>query len=182
MNKLHWVLNLTALLIASAAGPAMSADLQKQLAEWRKGVWMTEDGSYTIYTDSHYFVVFVDGDSSSANVYLGASQVQYHSKGMARKQVLRFRQLPGGQPIVEKEAIGQADGTEEPMQADTTLFAPGVCHIKDGIIYDSITEATEEYILLATCNGDREKIYANGVAEYLPASGGRFVSYRVEAF
>ncbi len=48
------------------------------------------------------------------------------------------------------------------------------------MIYDAVTEVTDEYILLATCNGDSEKIFANGVSVYMPASGGEFYSYRVE--
>jgi hypothetical protein len=36
--------------------------------------------------------------------------------------------------------------------------------------------------LLSTCNGDREKIFSNGISIYLPASGGEAYAYRVERF
>jgi hypothetical protein len=174
--------NITVLLLLAVSCTAPPAGIQSKLAQWRNGVWMTEDGSYTIYTDSHYFVLVASGDSSSANIYCGASQVQYHDKGMARRQVLRVRQLPGNRLTFFKESVFQSDHTETPMEIDTTQFAPGTCNIKDGIIYDSITEITDSYILLTTCNGDREKIFSNGVAVYLPAGGGEHYSYRLESF
>ena len=68
------------------------------------------------------------------------------------------------------------------MDIDDKLFSPGVCNIVDGIIYDSITEVTDTYILLSTCNGDREKIFANGVSVYLPADGGEAYAFRIEQF
>jgi len=68
------------------------------------------------------------------------------------------------------------------MEINSTLFSPGVCNVVDGIIYDSITEATDAYILLSTCNGDKEKIFAKGVSVYLPAGGGEAYAYRIEQF
>ncbi len=68
------------------------------------------------------------------------------------------------------------------LKIDTTQFDPNTCNIKDGIIYDSITEVTDEYILLTTCNGDHEKIFSNGIAAYLPPGGGEFYSVRIETF
>lgn len=173
---------LTALLLSilSCSGPRTD-DIRSRLARWRKGVWVLDDGSYTIYTDSHYFVLSASGDSSSANIYCGASQVQYHDRGMARKQVLRVRQLPGNLPSFFKEAVVQPDHTETPITIDTSQFAVGTCNIKNGIIYDSITEVADNYILLATCNGDRIKIFSNGVSVYLPAGGGEHYSYRIES-
>ncbi len=169
----------------SCSGPGVenkneSSEINK-LAEWRKGVWLLGDGSYAIYTDTHYFVVMVSGDSASPNIYCGASQVQYHRKGMARKQVIRVRQMPGGELTSFKEnVLGQ--NAEIHLVIDTTLFAPNTCNIKDGIIYDSVTEETDEYILLSTCNGDKEKIFSNGTSVYLPADGGEFYSLRIERF
>ncbi len=151
-----------------------------KLAEWRKGVWISGSGTYTIYTDTHYFILSHDGDSTSPNLYFGASQVKFCKKGMARKQVIRLRQMPGRDMQLFKGLSFRPDHTEEPLSIDTSLFAPGRCNVKKGIIYDSITETTDEYILLATCNGDREKIFANGVAVYMPAGGGEFYSYRIE--
>lgn len=152
------------------------------LREWRKGVWLLPDGSFTIYTDTHYFVLVAAGDSAAPNIYCGASQLRYHAKGMARKQVLRVRQSPR-QPITFfRENVFRADQLEASMEIDPSLFSPGVCNVRDGIIYDSITEATDTYILLSTCNGDKEKVYSNGVSIYLPADGGEAYAYRIERF
>lgn len=186
MKSLHRVSILGVLLLfvascSSSVEEKAQESSENKLAEWRKGVWLLGDGSYAIYTDTHYFVVMVSGDSASRNIYCGASQVEFHRKGMARKQVIRVRQLPGGEMTTFKEnVLGQK--AEIPLEIDTTLFAPNTCNIKDGIIYDSITEGTDEYILLATCNGDHEKIFSNGTAAYLPAGGGEFYSVRIEAF
>jgi len=149
------------------------------LKEWIKGVWITGNGTYTIYTDDHYFVVSVEGDSAHANVYCGASQLKFTNKGMARLQVLRVRHMPGGEQTTFNRAIFQPDHTETPMVIDSTLFTPGSCNIVDGVIYDAITEVTDEYILISTCNGDKEKIFSNGVYVYMPEGGGEFYSYRI---
>ncbi|MCX6640797.1 MAG: hypothetical protein NTW14_09995 [bacterium] len=172
------------LLILFSATIALTAepptDKEGKLAQYRQGVWIMPDGSYAVYTDSHYFVLFASGDSTSANVYCGASQVRYHEKGMARKQVLRIRQNPGQELTFFKESAYLDAGKEQPMQIDPALFAPGSCNVKDGIIYDSITEIGSDYILLSSCNGDQEKIYRGGISVYLPAGGGEFYSYRIE--
>ncbi len=171
------LLPVFALCISCSSSPD---DIGSKFAEWRKGVWILQDGSYAVYTDNHYFVIYASGDSAAANLYCGASQIEFHNKGMARKQVIRIRQFPGGELNFSKKSAHRPDNTETPLKIDTTLFAPNTCNIKDGIIYDSITEITDEYILLATCNGDKEKIFSNGVAVYLPAGGGEAYSYRVE--
>ena len=154
--------------------------IQDRLAEWRQGVWISGTGTYTIWTDSHYFVVSYEGDSASPNIYVGASQVRFHEKGIARKQTLRHRQMPSGDKETYRKTAFQPDHTESPMPFDSTLFKPDICNIIDGVIYDAVIEATDEYILLATCNGDKEKIFSNGVSVYLPAGGGEYYSYRVE--
>ena len=182
MKGSYLIAYITIFMLFAVTCSTPPTDVQTKLAQWRNGVWVTEDGSYTIYTNSHYFVLFASGDSSSANIYCGASQVQYHNKGMARKQVLRVRQLPRSQLTFFKEGVFQPDHTETPMEIDTSQFTPGICNIKDGIIYDSITEITDLYILLATCNGDREKIFSNGISVYLPAGGGEHYAYRLESF
>ena len=167
------------LSVFSCSIPPM--DTKSKLAEWRKGVWLSPDGTYSIFTDTHYFVVMASGDSASANIYCGASQVQYHNKGMARKQVIRVRQFPGsGLTWFKENVLGH--NAEIPLEIDTTQFAPNTCNIKDGIIYDSVTEITKDYILLSTCNGDKEKIFSNGVSVYLPKDGGEFYSVRIERF
>ncbi|MCK4225242.1 MAG: hypothetical protein KAX39_08670 [candidate division Zixibacteria bacterium] len=187
MKKLDWIFAVAILVFLAA--PCSTPQVEEvdkptkenKLAEWRKGVWLLSDGSYAIYTDTHYFVVMVSGDTSSPNIYCGASQIQFHRKGMARKQVIRVRQLPGGELNLHKVNV-LGHNAEIPLKIDTTQFAPNTCNIKDGIIYDSITEVTDEYILLTTCNGDHEKIFSNGVCAYLPAGGGEFYSIRIESF
>ena len=187
MKRLIWIAPLVVFvgLVLSCSAPPVEEETQTsvedKLAEWRKGVWLLGDGSYAIYTETHYFVVMVSGDSTSPNIYCGASQVEFHDKGMARKQVIRVRQLPGGDLVTFKENV-LGHNAEIPLEIDTTQFVPNTCNIVDGIIYDSVTEVTDEYILLATCNGDKEKIFSNGTAAYLPAGGGEFYSVRIESF
>jgi hypothetical protein len=181
MNKWYSILIVVIFMLLVASCSLTPMDTKTKLAEWRKGVWLLGDGSYAIYTDTHYFVVMASGDSSSANIYCGASQVRYHNKGMARKQVIRVRQFPGSTLTWFKENV-LGHNAEIPLEIDTTQFAPNTCNIKDGIVYDSITEETKDYILLSTCNGDKEKIFSNGVSVYLPKDGGEFYSLRIERF
>lgn len=150
------------------------------LRQWRRGVWQLANGSYAIYTDDHYFVVTASGDSSRANVYCGGSQLALTDRGMARKQTLRVRKFPDGDLKVTKVPL--TDGAHPPLAVDVTLFEPGTCNVSDGVIYDSVTEVTDEYILLSTCNGDREKIFSDGRSVYLPAGGGEFWAKRIESW
>jgi len=163
-----------------AQNRAVNTDVKTKLAEWRQGVWITGVGTYTIWTDSHYFVVSYEGDTTSPNLYIGASQIRFHNKGIARQQVLRLREAPGGDKQTFRETAFQSDHTEAPMVFDSSMFKADVCNVINGVIYDAVMEITDEYLLLATCNGDKEKIFSNGVAVYLPAGGGEFYSYRVE--
>jgi hypothetical protein len=171
---------LTCLILNSCRDVQKKAE--SNLEKWRKGVWISGNSTYTIYTDSHYFVISMEGDSSRANLYIGASQLGYFKQGMTRKQISRFRKYPGGDPVFFADKIFTENHNEQPLNADTSRFTPGTCNIVDGIIYDVIIEETDEYILLATCNGDKEKIYADGRSAYLPASGGEYFSYRIERF
>ncbi|SYZ72293.1 hypothetical protein TRIP_C20408 [Candidatus Zixiibacteriota bacterium] len=168
-----------ALTLACSLAPG---NVKSKLAEWRKGVWISGEGTYTIYTDNHYFVISFEGDTLRPNIYCGASQIAFTDKGTARKQVIRLRQNPGSTMNLFRELARQSDSTETPLAYDSTLFKPGACNIKDGVIYDAVTEVAADYILLSTCNGDKEKIYSNGVSVYLPAGGGEFNSYRIEKF
>lgn len=143
---------------------------------------MLSDGSYAIYTDNHYFVVSASGDSAQANIYCGGSQLQITDRGMARRQTLRIRKLPGGDLHLSKELRSFSDQSRDEFEIDTTQFEPGTCNIHEGIIYDSITEETDQYILLTTCNGDKEKIFSDGRSVYLPASGGEYWAHRIEAW
>lgn len=181
-KKANWMLAIAAIVLSSVSFTARGRDLKSQFAEFRKGVWLLADGNYAVYTDTHYFVIFAGGDSKEPNIYCGASQIRFHEKGMARKQIIRVRQMPGSELNFYKESLFRPDKTEKPLEFDPTLFSPGICNIKDGVIYDSITEVTDKYILLSSCNGDKEKIFSNGVSVYLPASGGEAYSYRIEQF
>jgi hypothetical protein len=150
-----------------AQNRAADTDVKTKLAEWRQGVWISGVGTYTIWTDSHYFVVSYEGDTASPNLYIGASQV-------------RLREVPGGDRQMFRETAFQSDGKEGPMVFDSAMFRADACNVVEGVIYDAVMEVTDEYILLATCNGDKEKIFSNGVSVYLPAGGGEFYSYRIE--
>lgn len=170
------------ILLLGAAGSVWSESTitKERLREWRTGVWLLADGSYTIYTNSHYFVVSVSGDSSRTNLYCGASKIRITDKGIARAQTLRIRQMPGGSLQWFKEPENISDIGSEFLKFDPTLFQPGTCNIVNGIIYDSVTEVTDDYILLSTCNGDKEKIFSDGRSAYLPASGGEYWATRIE--
>jgi hypothetical protein len=155
---------------------------QDKLRNWRTGVWLLADGSYAIYTDSHYFVVSVSGDSLRTNLYCGGSMIRFTEKGIARAQKIRIRQMPGGPLRVFKDPERLPATGPELLEFDPTLFQPGTCNIADGVIYDSVTEVTDNYILLATCNGDKEKIFSDGRSVYLPAEGGEYWANRIEVF
>lgn len=163
---------------------ATTPTLSERLRTMRTGVWLNASGVYTVWTDEHYFVVSASGDGSSTNVYCGASQIRFTDKGIARKQNVRLRQRGMGDPTIftdESAFRKAADGVEElPLKIDTGMFDPTTCVTEGGVIYDSISEVTGEYILLTTCDGDREKIFNDGRTVYLPASGGEYWSYRIE--
>ena len=165
---------------ATCTNLRVDKNVRSRLAEWRQGVWVSGSATYTIYTDSHYFVISCEGDTATPNLYIGASQIAYHGKGTARRQLVRLRENPGTSPIFFRQMDFTAVHKEPDLIYDTTLFVPGICNIKDGVIYDAVTEVTDSSILLSTCDGDKEMIYSNGVSVYLPASGGEFYSYRIE--
>jgi hypothetical protein len=155
--------------------------MAEKLREWRRGVWQLADGGYAIYTDEHYFVVSASGDSAQANIYCGASRIAFTEKGIARRQDLRIRKFPDGELAVTKNP--ETAGGEEPaLNVDMSQFSPGICTVHDGVIYDSVTEVTDLFILLATCNGDMEKIFSDGHSVYMPAAGGEFWAHRIESW
>ena len=144
MNRTRITLAVLLLPILLASSQAQLQTTEQRLRESRKGVWLLPDGSFTIYTDAHYFVIVGSGDSTSPNIYCGASQVRYNAKGMARKQVVRMRQAPGAPLDFFANNVFQADKTEAPITIDPALFSPGVCNVKAGIIYseaDSVVPA-----------------------------------------
>jgi len=170
------------IIVLGCGAPTEVESARDKLIKWRTGVWLSAGGTYTIWTPNHYFVLSISGDTSNPNLYYGCSQVSFHEKGVTRHQVQRLRKFPGGDLTMFSENTLNAENRETPYSPDTTLFDPEKCVIKDGVIYDAIIEITDTYILLATCNGDREKIFNTGTSAYLPASGGEYYSYRVEEF
>ena len=78
---------------------------------------------------------------------------------------------------------GKSCGVEEaPLEIDRSLFKPGVCNIVEGVIYDSVTEETSEYILLSSCNGDQIKLFSDGRSLYRSADGHESWSWRIESW
>jgi hypothetical protein len=172
------------LVVLACSHPPTTAD---RLRAIRAGVWISTGGAYTVWTDSHYLVVSASGESLSTNIYCGASQVRYTDQGIARKQNLRLRQLGTEKPSITLDYSMFTEGAgstieEVPLTIDEALFEPGTCVIEGGVIYDSICEKTEDYILLSSCNGDQEKIFDDGRAVYLPAGGGEVWSYRIDSW
>lgn len=158
------------------------ADSQIKLKEWRKGVWIKADGSYAIYTNSHLFLLSARESMNSPQFLFSASQIKFHEKGLATKEVFNFRHIPDGKYHYFQEAVLQPDYTEVPFDIDSSCFKPGVGKEKDGITYASITEDAEEHILLSLSNGDKEKIFSNGTSIYFFNEGRTAYSYRIERF
>jgi len=164
--------------IAEATGPQNVAD---KLRDWQKGVWISPGGTYTIWTDTHYFVVQGQTYDDSANVYCGASQVAFTDKGVARKQLVRVRKSPNQSWFISTTPEDfDSLGMELPLVIDEAKFKPGTCVIEKGIIYDSVDEVKPDYILMSTCGGDKVKLYSNGVCDYLPTGGSPARSIRIE--
>ncbi len=173
---------LIILLMAGCSTSTPEFTTGEKLQSWLTGVWITGHGTYTIYTDSHYFVLSHEGDSANANLYFGASQIAFFDQGMTRYQTIRLRKFPGGDMTSFCQTAFTEDHNEIPPEVDLSHFDSTSCVIADGVIYDVIVETTEKYILLATCNGDHMKVYNDGRFAYLPAGGGEFWSYQVEKF
>ena len=170
----------TMICVVGCGSEPADRDVKSRLASWRQGVWVSGSATYTIYTGSHYFVISSEGDTAASNLYVGASQLVFHERGMARRQLIRLRQLPGSELNSFRVIDLAADHEEPELEIDSLLFVPGTCTVKDGIIYDAVTEVTDSSILLSTCDGDKEIIYSNGISVYMPATGGEFYSYRIE--
>ena len=177
-----FVLLVLVVVVGLSSASTTTPTSEKKLREWRRGVWLLADGSYAVYTDNHYFVVSVSGDSARSNIYCGGSQIRFTPRGIARRQSLRIRKLPGGDLKLFKHSPVTKDHGEPDLKIDMTQFQPGTCNVADNVIYDSLTEETDAYILLSTCNGDKEKIFSDGRSVYLPAGGGEFWAYRVESW
>ena len=169
-------------LLTACKGEPRSLTNVEKLRAWQRGVWISGNGTYTVYTNDHYFVVSFEGDSARPNLYFGASQLGFYEKGMTRCQTIRLRQVPGGESAPWKRDGFIQDNDEVLVPVDTTLFDPKSCITQDGVIYDAIIESTDTYLLLATCGGDKIRLMNDGRSAYLPASGGEFWSYRVETY
>lgn len=173
--------------VITALSCSNTQTMADRLRAIHRGIWVSTSGAYTVWTDTHYFVLSASGDKTSTNIYLGASQVLYTDKGIARKQNLRLRQigerdrnLTADYSIFRESSAG---GIElAPLEIDEKLFNPEKCVVKGGVIYDAIAEVTDEYILISSCNGDKIRIYEDNRLVYLPASGGEHWSYRIESF
>jgi len=174
------MLAMAVLALAGCSTSQVGDNTASRLRQWRKGVWISGEGTYTIYIDKHYFVVSFEGDTLDPNIYAGASQIAFHAKGIARSQTVRIRRAPGQDISQGRWTSFTPEPGESPLFFDSALFQPGACTIKDGVIYDAVTEVTDTSILLSTCNGDREIIYSDGRSAYLPVSGGEYYSYRIE--
>ena len=115
MKRLSQALVLAALVLSPAFSSSGESDLAATLAEWRKGVWILQDGSYAVYTDNHYFVLVVSAMVTTANIYCGASQVRFHDKGMARRQVHR---VLGRGSQEQRRSLGSDPGRQESRATD----------------------------------------------------------------
>jgi len=149
----------------------------QRLREWRKGVWLHDDGSYTVWTDYYYLVVMAKDD----NIYCGVSRVKYTNKGLASQQVIRVRKLPD-QDLFSLNRVSLTNPDYSDFAIDENNFKPGGCTIVKDIIYSPITEIGSNYILLSHCDGDKEKIYSDGICMYISARCGEFRARRVEKF
>ena len=135
----------------------------------------------------HYFVVSAAGDSTKANIYCGSSRVRFTDKGIARHQNLRLRETPNTALLISGDySMYREDENggvvEAPLEIDMSQFQPGTCNTVEGVIYDSVTEATEEYILLSSCFGDKIKLFGDGRSLFLSADGSETWSYRIETW
>ena len=179
----RWVLSILALVLLSGATyTGQPGNVAEKLRTWQKGVWTSSGGTYSIWTDTHYFVVQGIVMDDSANVYCGASQIEYTDKGIARSQVVRVRKTPGQALFAATTDIFDSTGHEKPLVIDETKFKPGTCAYDKGILYDSIDSVGSDFILMSTCGGDRIRLLSSGVSVYLPISGGEAKSVRVEGW
>jgi len=186
MNRSHrWIVVVSLLCLGLSCSSSQTT--RERLIEWQRGVWISGGGAYTIWTESHYFVVQAAGDSSTANIYCGSSRVRFTDKGVARHQNLRVRQTPNSAMLIhgDDSMYSESDAgslIEAPLVIDMALFTPDECKVVDGVIYDSVAEETDEYILLSSCNGDKIKLFNNGRSLYISSDGNEFWSYRIESW
>lgn len=173
-------------LVACLASPCFSQpSTATRLREWYRGVWLSPGGGYAVWTDTHFFVVWGSADGDKSQVYCGSSRVRYTDKGIVRHQNLRIRQTASSKlQITEDYSMyyeSDDDGlVEKSLAVDMGQFRPGVCNIVEGVIYDSVAEETSEYILLASCNGDKVQLFSDGRQLYRSSDGRETWWYRIE--
>lgn len=178
MKKLLFI--LAAIAAVSTLGlTSHQSQSEPEWYHWAKGVWLFENSSYMVVTDSHYFVITASGDTTNPLIYCAASQLAFTPKGMVHAERLFAAHRPEGEDELYRAA--QLDG-ELPLSVDTSLFVSGKSVGVNDVWYDAIIELTDDYVLLATNNGDKAKFYKDGRAVYMPKAGGEFVSYKVEQF
>ena len=69
-----------------------------------------------------------------------------------------------------------------PLEIDIGKFEAGTCNIVDGVIYDSVTEETPDYIVLSTCNGYEIKLFSDGRSVFMSPDGIESWSFRLETW
>ena len=173
---------LALVLLAGAVHAGQPGNAAEKLRSWQVGVWLSPGGTYTVWTETHYFVVQGFLQQDSANIYCGASQIAFTDKGVARKQIVRVRKTPGQDLYANTGDYFDSLGMEQPLVIDESKFKPGTCAYDKGILYDSIDSVGTDFILMSTCGGDKVRLLSNGVSLYLPTSGGEAKSVRVEGW
>ncbi|MBK7142099.1 MAG: hypothetical protein IPH75_08470 [bacterium] len=145
--------------------------------QWAKGVWLFENSSYMVITDSHYFVITASGDTSNPLIYCAASQLAFTPKGLVHTERLFAAHRPEGENELFRAT--QTD-RELPLSVDTAKFVAEKSEVVNDVWYDAIIELTDDYVLLSTNNGDKAKFFKDGRAVYMPKAGGEFISRKVE--
>jgi len=149
-------------------------------------VWLSSGGGYAVWTGTHYFVVWGAGEGDKAQVYCGSSRVRYTDKGIARQQNLRIRKTSSSKLRITEDYSMYTESengvVEAPLEIDLNQFSPGTCNIVEGVIYDSVSEETTEYILLSSCNGDKEQIFIDGRSLFKSSDGSETWWYRIETW
>jgi hypothetical protein len=186
MNRSH-IIAIFGIMICVGLSCASPPSTKDKLLEWQRGVWISTGGAYTVWTNTHYFVVQASGDTSNAQIYCGSSRIRFTDKGVARHQNLRIRQTPNTALLINCDYSMFSESNnggllEAHLQIDMAMFTPDECKIVEGVIYDSVAEETDEYILLSSCNGDQIKLYNNGRSLYISSNGSEHWSYRIESW
>jgi hypothetical protein len=131
--------------------------IAERIRTWCKGVWSDGENSFTIWTDSYYFVI--SASPTGENIYCGAAEVRYTDEGIETRQTVRVRRPPKGELFIFAETDKQ---TAQP-------------------ILHRVAEVGEDFILFDSCAGDRFRLQADGVDVYMPAFGNDVIWRRIES-